>query len=102
VCVTGPLRASRAAQRVRFTVESEEQHADTPLKLAIMNQVGRFSLEIDVTDRVPRLQAAGAKTQARLRDRIIRHLTCTVEKWHQCAGDYPPAVAWLAPLHAER
>ena len=35
----------------------EKGNINTPLELAIENQVDRFNLSIDVIDRVPRLQA---------------------------------------------
>ncbi len=37
----------------------EKGNINTPLELAILNQVDRFNLAIDVIDRVPRLQATG-------------------------------------------
>src|SRR5260370_16551646 len=41
---------------------------NTPLQLAINNQIDRFNLAIDVIDRVPRLQAIGAHVNAWLKD----------------------------------
>lgn len=38
----------------------EKGNINTPLELAILNQVDRFNLSIDVIDRVPKLRAAGA------------------------------------------
>ncbi len=46
----------------------EKGNINTPLELAISNEVDRFSLAIDVIDRVPRLQVAGAHVKERLRD----------------------------------
>jgi xylulose-5-phosphate/fructose-6-phosphate phosphoketolase len=46
----------------------EKGNINTPLELAINNEVDRFSLAIDVIDRVPRLQVAGAHVKERLRD----------------------------------
>ncbi len=48
----------------------EKGSINTPLELAILNQVDRFSLAIDVIDRVPRLQSAGAHVKEWLRDEI--------------------------------
>jgi xylulose-5-phosphate/fructose-6-phosphate phosphoketolase len=45
----------------------EKGNINTPLELAINNEVDRFSLAIDVIDRVPRLQVAGAHVKERLR-----------------------------------
>ncbi len=47
---------------------------NTPLELAIHNQVDRFNLVIDVIDRVPRLQATGAHVKDWLKDQISESL----------------------------
>jgi xylulose-5-phosphate/fructose-6-phosphate phosphoketolase len=49
----------------------EKGNINTPLDLAIRNQIDRFSLAIDVIDRVPRLQVAGAHTKEKLRNMQI-------------------------------
>jgi xylulose-5-phosphate/fructose-6-phosphate phosphoketolase len=49
----------------------EKGNINTPLELAIENEIDRFSLAIDVINRVPRLQVAGAHVKERLRDRQI-------------------------------
>jgi len=46
----------------------EKGNINTPLELAINNEVDRFSLAIDVINRVPRLQVAGAHVKERLRN----------------------------------
>jgi xylulose-5-phosphate/fructose-6-phosphate phosphoketolase len=46
----------------------EKGNINTPLELAINNEVDRFSLAIDAIDRVPRLQVAGAHFKERLRN----------------------------------
>ena len=49
----------------------EKGNINTPLELAILNQVDRFNLAIDVIDRVPRLQATASHTKEWLKDQII-------------------------------
>jgi xylulose-5-phosphate/fructose-6-phosphate phosphoketolase len=49
----------------------EQGNINTPLELAILNQVDRFNIAIDVIDRVPRLQATAAHTKEWLKDQII-------------------------------
>jgi xylulose-5-phosphate/fructose-6-phosphate phosphoketolase len=49
----------------------EKGNINTPLELAIENQVDRFSIAIDVVDRVPRLQASGAHAKERFKDQQI-------------------------------
>jgi xylulose-5-phosphate/fructose-6-phosphate phosphoketolase len=46
----------------------EKGNINTPLELAIQNEVDRFSLAIDVIDRVPRLRAIGAHARERFRN----------------------------------
>lgn len=46
----------------------EKGSISTPLELAIRNEVDRFSLAIDVIDRVPRLKVAGAHVKELLED----------------------------------
>src|SRR2546425_157706 len=46
----------------------EKGNINTPLDLAIRNQIDRFSLAIDVIDRVPRLRVAGAHVKEKLRN----------------------------------
>ena len=45
----------------------EKGNINTPLELAIENEIDRFSLAIDVINRVPRLQVAGAHVKEKLR-----------------------------------
>ena len=49
----------------------EKGNINTPLDLAIQNQIDRFSLAIDVIDRVPALQVAGAHAKEELRNKQI-------------------------------
>ncbi len=49
----------------------ERGNINTPLELAINNEIDRFSLAIDVINRVPRLQVAGAHVKEKLREMQI-------------------------------
>ena len=49
----------------------EKGSINTPLELAILNQLDRFNLAIDVIDRVPRLHPAGAHVKEWLKGQII-------------------------------
>jgi xylulose-5-phosphate/fructose-6-phosphate phosphoketolase len=49
----------------------EKGNINTPLELAILNQVDRFNLAIDVIDRVPKLQVTAAHAKQWLQDQII-------------------------------
>ncbi len=52
----------------------EQGSINTPLQLAINNQIDRFSLAIDVIDRVPKLQSRGSHVKDWLKGEITRHL----------------------------
>jgi xylulose-5-phosphate/fructose-6-phosphate phosphoketolase len=52
----------------------EKGSINTPLGLTILNQVDRFSLAIDVIDRVPRLKDSGAHVKGWLQDQILECL----------------------------
>jgi xylulose-5-phosphate/fructose-6-phosphate phosphoketolase len=52
----------------------EKGNINTPLELAILNQVDRFNLAIDVIDRVPSLQAKAEHTKEWLKDQIIESI----------------------------
>jgi xylulose-5-phosphate/fructose-6-phosphate phosphoketolase len=49
----------------------EKGNINTPMELAILNQVDRFNLAMDVIDRVPKLQETAAHTKEWLQDQII-------------------------------
>ena len=49
----------------------EKGSINTPMELAILNQIDRFNIAIDVIDRVPRLQPIGAHVKGWLKDQII-------------------------------
>ena len=65
----------------------EKGNINTPLELAILNQVDRFDLAIDVIDRVPRLQEVGAHVKDWLKGQIIEHVNYAHEN-----GIDPPAI----------
>jgi xylulose-5-phosphate/fructose-6-phosphate phosphoketolase len=49
----------------------EKGNINTPLELAISNEIDRFSLAIDVINRLPQLHVAGAHVKEKLRDMQI-------------------------------
>jgi phosphoketolase len=51
----------------------EKGNINTPLELAIENQIDRFNLAIDVIDRVPKLRVAGAHFKQWLKNQIIEN-----------------------------
>jgi xylulose-5-phosphate/fructose-6-phosphate phosphoketolase len=53
----------------------EKGNINTPLELAIINQIDRFDLVIDVIDRVPGLASRAAHLKEDMKNTIIDHLT---------------------------
>jgi Phosphoketolase len=72
----------------------EKGNIDTPLELAIENEADRFSLAIDVIDRVPRLQVAGAHVKEQLRNQQIECRNFA----HEHGIDRPADRDWKWPL----
>ena len=52
----------------------EKGNINTPLELAILNQIDRFDLVIDVIDRVPGLAVRAAHLKEEMKDAIIDNL----------------------------
>ena len=71
----------------------EKGNINTPFELAILNQVDRFDLCIDVIDRVPRLQASGAHVKEWLKNEIIDSLNFA----HAEGIDKPEIRNWTWP-----
>ncbi len=71
----------------------EKGNINTPLELAIENEVDRFSLAIDVIDRVPKLKISGAHAKQLFRDRQIE---CRAYA-HEHGVDLPEEHNWTWP-----
>ena len=72
----------------------ERGNINTPLELAIENEIDRFTLAIDVIDRVPKLQTVGAHAKEKFRNLQIacRHHA------HEHGIDKPEIVEWRWPF----
>ena len=71
----------------------EKGNINTPLDLAVKNQIDRFSLAIDVIDRVPALQVAGAHAKEMLRNMQIE----CVDYAYEYGIDKPEIDQWTWP-----
>ncbi len=71
----------------------EKGNINTPLELAINNQIDRFSLAMDVIDRVPGLKVAGAHAKEYLKDQQIE---CR-QYAYKHGIDKPEIVNWKWP-----
>ena len=72
----------------------EKGNINTPLELAIQNEIDRFSLAIDVINRVPRLHIAGAHVKEKLRDMQIE---CRNHAYEH-GVDKPEILDWRWPF----
>ena len=84
-------RANHANLHVRGY--KEKGNINTPLELAIENEIDRFSLAIDVIDRVPRLRVAGAHAKEKFRNLQIE---CRIYA-HEHGIDRPDMADWHWP-----
>jgi xylulose-5-phosphate/fructose-6-phosphate phosphoketolase len=71
----------------------EKGNINTPMELAIENEIDRYSLARDVIDRVPRLQRVGAHAKEKFRNMQIECLNYA----HQNGIDEPGVAAWTWP-----
>ena len=71
----------------------ERGNINTPMELAIENEIDRFTLAIDVIDRVPQLQAIGAHAKEK-----FRNLQIDARRYaHEHGIDKPELLEWRWP-----
>jgi xylulose-5-phosphate/fructose-6-phosphate phosphoketolase len=87
--------AYRRTNHSNLHVRGYKEHGNinTPLELAIQNQVDRFDLAIDVIDRVPKLRVAGAHVKEWLKNQIIENTNHA----HENGIDKPEFTNWKWP-----
>ncbi|MGH9870213.1 MAG: phosphoketolase family protein [Candidatus Polarisedimenticolia bacterium] len=71
----------------------EKGNINTPLELAINNQIDRFSLAIDAIDRVPGLAVKGARP----RETLVEMRAACVAYAHEHGIDKPEEAGWRWP-----
>jgi xylulose-5-phosphate/fructose-6-phosphate phosphoketolase len=71
----------------------EKGNINTPLELAIQNEIDRFTLAMDVINRVPRLRVAGAHAKEKFRNMQIDCANYAYEH----GVDKPEAANWKWP-----
>ncbi|MFC6647082.1 phosphoketolase [Granulicella cerasi] len=88
--------AYRRTNHANFHVRGykEKGNINTPLELAIINQIDRFNLAIDVIDRVSHLQKTGAHVKDWLKEQIIEHLNYAYAE----GIDKPEIRDWTWPI----
>jgi len=87
--------AYRRTNHANFHVRGykEKGNINTPLELAINNNIDRFSLAMDVIDRVPRLQKIGGHAK----DRFLNQQIECKNYAHEYGIDQPEAAGWTWP-----
>jgi len=73
----------------------EKGNINTPLELAMNNQIDRFNLVIDVIDRVPGLGSRAAHVKERMKEAILYHRAYA----HTHGTDAPEVTEWRWTLH---
>ncbi|MFM7362212.1 MAG: phosphoketolase [Cyanobium sp.] len=68
----------------------EKGNINTPLELAMNNQIDRFNLVIDVIDRVPALGSRAAHVKERMKEAILSHRAYA----HEHGQDSPEVTDW--------
>jgi xylulose-5-phosphate/fructose-6-phosphate phosphoketolase len=71
----------------------EQGNINTPLEIAMRNQIDRFNLVIDVIERVPGLLVSGAHVRQKMQDAIIEHTNYAYEH----GIDKPEITNWKWP-----
>jgi len=72
----------------------ERGNINTPMELAIENEIDRYTLAIDVIDRVPKLQSMGAHAKEKFRNMQIE---CR-QYAHEFGVDRPDVTDWRWPF----
>jgi xylulose-5-phosphate/fructose-6-phosphate phosphoketolase len=80
-------------ERIHVRGYKEKGNINTPLELAILNQIDRFNLVIDVSDRVPKLGYRAAYVRERMKNEIIDNLAYARRE----GIDKPEIVNWKWP-----
>ncbi|MEM9275320.1 MAG: phosphoketolase family protein [Cyanobacteria bacterium P01_F01_bin.143] len=81
-------------ERIHVRGYKEQGNINTPLELAILNQIDRFNLVIDVIDRVEKLGSKAVYLREQMRNEIIDHLNYA----HEEGMDKPEIVNWKWPF----
>ena len=81
-------------ERIHVRGYKERGNINTPLELAINNQVDRFNLVIDVIDRVPKLRESAGHVKERMKNRIIESLAYA----HEHGKDQDEVTRWQWPF----
>ena len=82
-------------ERIHVRGYKERGNINTPLELAMLNQIDRFNLVIDVIDRVEKLGSKAVYVRERMKNEIINNLAYA----HEQGMDKPEIVNWKWENH---
>lgn len=80
-------------ERLHVRGYKEKGNINTPLELAILNQIDRFNLVIDIIERVPGLGSRAAHLREKMKSEICDHLDYA----HTHGMDKPSSNDWVWP-----
>lgn len=83
--------------RIHVRGYKEQGNINTPLELAINNEVDRYNLVIDVINRVPKLGSAAGHVKERMKNEIIQSLAYA----HEHGRDRDEIVNWKWPHNSD-
>ena len=83
--------------RIHVRGYKEQGNINTPLELAINNEVDRYNLVIDVINRVPKLGSAAGHVKERMKNEIIQSLAYA----HEEGRDRDEIVNWKWPHNSD-
>jgi xylulose-5-phosphate/fructose-6-phosphate phosphoketolase len=87
------LTYGRTNKRIHVRGYKEKGNINTPMELAMNNEIDRFTLAIDAIDRVPRLRAIGAHPKEKFRNHQI---ACRAYAYKH-GIDMPEITGWRWP-----
>ena len=88
------LAYARTNRNLHVRGYKEKGNINTPMELAMNNEIDRFSLAIDAIDRVPRLQRIGGHAKEKFRNAQI---ACRAHAYKH-GIDSPEITGWRWPL----
>ena len=88
------LAYARKNQHLHVRGYKEKGNINTPMELAMNNEIDRFTLAIDALDRIPRLQKIGSHAKEKFRNRQI---ACRAYAYKH-GIDMPEVTGWRWPI----
>jgi len=91
------LAYARTNRNLHVRGYKEKGNINTPMELAMNNEIDRYTLAIDALDRIPRLQKIGAHAKEKFRNKQIE---CR-DYAYKNGIDHPNVTGWRWPYRSE-